>query len=104
MITSFWSKLTSLSQPSCAPRDASFSFKDWMTSLANTYALCELLDGESRQLEHRSSQKGVDHHAHTMSRNLSSNSGHQSSSTFRIVLRQVQLLLQLRIDRFADQA
>src|SRR3989442_9498524 len=76
----------------------------WRSTLQIINALCEWLDGEISQFEHRSSQQGIDHHAHTMSSDLGSNSGHQSPGTFRIVLRQVQLLLQLSIDRFADQA
>src|SRR6266849_7640860 len=39
-----------------------------------------------------------------MSRHLGSNSRHHAPGTFGIVLGQVQLLLQLGIDRFADQA
>mgnify|MGYP007135463246 CR=1 FL=1 len=38
-----------------------------------------------------------------MSRDLGSNSGHHSPGTFRIVFGQVQLLLQLGINRFADE-
>ena len=38
-----------------------------------------------------------------MSRERGLNSGHHSPGTFRIVFGQVQLLLQLRIDRFADE-
>ena len=39
-----------------------------------------------------------------MSRDLGSNSRHHAPGTFGVVLGQVQLLLQLGIDRFADQA
>jgi len=39
-----------------------------------------------------------------MSRDLGSNSGHYAPGTFGVVLGEVQLLLQLGIDRFADQA
>src|SRR5690349_19840542 len=39
-----------------------------------------------------------------MSRQLGSNAGHQTPRAFSVVLGQVQLLLQLSIDGFADQA
>ena len=39
-----------------------------------------------------------------MSGHFGSNSGHHAPGTFGVVLGQVQLLLQLGIDRFADQA
>jgi len=38
-----------------------------------------------------------------MSSHLGSNSGHHSPGTFCVVFGQVQLLLQLRIDRFTDE-
>src|SRR5258708_6102195 len=48
-------------------------------------------------------QQLVDHHPHTVSRELGSNSGEQAPGTFRVVFGQVQLLLQLGIHRFADE-
>ena len=45
----------------------------------------------------------VDHHPHTVGSELCSHSGEQAPGTFRVVFGQVQLLLQLRIDRFADE-
>ena len=39
-----------------------------------------------------------------MSRHFGSNARHQAPGAFRIVLGQVQLFLQLSIDRLADQA
>ena len=80
-----------------------------MTHPTDVYAyirtLCaSCLDGKISQLEERSAQQHVHHHGYTMSRHLGSHSRHQAPGTFGVVLGQVQLLLQLRIDRFADQA
>ena len=50
-----------------------------------------------------SAQQGVDHHANAMSGHFRSNARHHPPGTLRVVLGQVQLLLQLGIDRFAQQ-
>lgn len=46
----------------------------------------------------------VDHHAHIVGRELGRNSSEQAPGTFGVVFGQMQLLLQLRIDRFTDEA
>lgn len=61
------------------------------------------LDGKSSQPEGRSAQKSVDHRAEAMSRDLGGKTGHQTPRAFGVVFGQVQLLLQLGIDRFTDQ-
>jgi len=72
---------------------------------SETYTLCAsgLLEGEASEMQRRPAQKLIDHHANAMSREFGSNSRHSSPGTFCVVFGQVQWLLQLSIDRLADE-
>jgi hypothetical protein len=65
--------------------------------------MCQLLNGKLSQFENGSPEQGIDHHPNAMSSNLGRNSRHQSLSTLCVVLGEMQLLLQLRVDRFAQE-
>ncbi len=60
-------------------------------------------ESQTSQVQGRSTQELVNHHAHAMSSQLGSNSGQDSPMAFGIMLGQVQLFLQLSVDGFADE-
>lgn len=70
----------------------------------DVHALCSLcLDSKCSQLERRSTQQDVDHHTNSMSRHAGGEACPQTPGAFRVMFGQMQVLLQLGIDCFADQ-
>src|SRR5882762_8520989 len=72
-------------------------------TLCASSSLRDELESQVSQSQERPAQELIDHHTDTMGSEFSSDSGHGPPSAFGIMFGQVQLLLQLGIDRFADE-